>query len=64
MALGASLLVWLVLGLLILPAAEGADSGSPLYQQLLGAAFVVWMLWAVAAMAYDRAGRRARSADR
>jgi hypothetical protein len=58
--MAASFMVWLVLALLVFPAAEGVDSGSPLYQHLLGAAFVIWMLWALAAMAFDRSRRRAR----
>ena len=60
--MGASFLVWLVLALVVMPAAEGSGDGSPLYQHLLGAAFVVWMVWALVAMAYDRTRRRDRAA--
>jgi hypothetical protein len=59
-ALGASVILWLALALVILPALEGGGGHSSIVQTLLGAAYVVWLLWAVAAMAYDRRLRRAR----
>lgn len=58
-ALGATVLAWLTLTLLVLPAIEtGGDS--PLAQLAVAAAFILWLVWAAAGIAYDR--RRLRRA--
>ena len=54
LAAAASFVLWLVLGLAVLPAVDG----SPAFQQLFAAAFAVFFLWAVAALAYDARLRR------
>jgi hypothetical protein len=50
----ASFVLWLILGLVVLPALDG----SPPFQQLFAAAFAVFFLWAVGALAYDARLRR------
>jgi len=51
-ALGATFLAWLVLTLIALPLIEGGGD-SPLLQLALTAAFILWLAWAAAAIAYD-----------
>ena len=55
-ALGATVLGWLVLTLLVLPAME-ADGDSPLFQLAVAAAFILWLAWAAAGIAYERRRR-------
>ena len=57
-ALGASVVVWLTLALVILPAADTGRGHSPHFQTFVAAAFVVGLAWAAAAIAYDRRRRR------
>ena len=56
-ALGASVFTWVVLTLIAFPAIEGGGD-SPLPQLAVAAAFVLWLGWAAAAIAYDRRRRR------
>ena len=49
-----SVVLWLLLGLVALPAVDG----SPAFQQLFASAFAVFCLWAAAALAYDARLRR------
>lgn len=55
-ALGTTVLAWLALTLLVLPAIE-AHGDSPLVQLAVAAAFILWLVWAAAGIAYDRSRR-------
>jgi hypothetical protein len=56
-ALGVSVLAWLVLTLIVLPLIEGEGSSS-LLELAITSAFLVWLIWAAAAIRYDRRARR------
>ena len=62
-ALAVSGLVWLSLGLVVLPAAERGSGHSPLLQTFVAATFIVALAWAAAAIAYDRGRRRSNSSS-
>lgn len=56
-AAGTSLVVWLILGLVVIPAWDT----SPTLEQVFASAYAVFFVWTVVAMAYDARLRRRRT---